>query len=148
MKFNSKLILFVLCLVGLIALQVKVIMPVVYDVVSSDLFLENNESDAVLESMSDQMLGHAFDQCNNYIANDLDPDEITATFVNEPTNAWEIEAGQYVITADIDLIPSDAPAFTRRYVCRIEYTSDSPELTEITNADNWSVDGLSGLDDI
>ncbi len=148
MNFRTKVILFVVCLVALLVLQYKVIMPAVYKVVSSDLFLKDDDSNSDLNSIADQMQGYAFDQCNNYIANTLDADEMSASFVSKPVNSWSIDTNQFVINADIDLIPANAPSFTRRYVCRIKYTTDSSDFAETSNPDNWSVDGISGLDNL
>ena len=147
MKLKYKVILFVICLIGLLTLQYKYIMPAVYDVVSSDLFLEGDEDNAIPDAMSDEMLNYAYSQCNNYVANDLDS-EISVYFTDKPINAWDLGGNQYVINADIDLTPPNAPSFTRRYACRIQYTHDSADLSEVTNSDNWSVNGLSGLDDL
>ncbi len=146
MNFKYKFFLFVVCLIGLIALQVKVVMPLVYDVVSSDLFLEDSGDEAILNTVTTDMTGYAFEQCNLYIAKDLGSD-FAASFTSQPINAWHIGNYQYVINADIDLTPEDGQSFTRRYVCRIKY-KNGEDQSGATNSENWSVDGISGLDNL
>ncbi len=146
MAFRYKVILFVLCLVGLIALQAKVVLPLVYDVVSSDLFLEESDDEGSVDTISNDMTGYAFDQCNQYIADDLGSD-FSVSFSSQPINAWGMGNYEYVINADIDLTPPNAQSFTRRYVCRIKYEMESDQ-SGITNPENWSVGGISGLDDL
>ncbi|WP_235185880.1 hypothetical protein [Methylomarinum vadi] len=121
-------------------------MPLVYDIVASDLFLEDSGDEPQLNAISTDMTGYAFDQCNIYIANDLDSD-FTASFSGQPINAWSLGNFQYVINADIDLIPADGQSFTRRYVCRIKYNMKD-DKSGVTNPDNWSIEGISGLDEL
>ncbi len=147
MKFNYKPFLFVVVLVGLIALQSKVLMPFIYDIVSSDLFLKD-EDESITDTMADEMLGHAFSQCNNYIAKDLESDELSVAFASNPINAWSLGDNQYVVNGDVDLTPLNAQPFTRRYVCRIKYSNDSRDYDEVNDPDNWSIDGVSGLDEL
>ncbi|WP_305909224.1 hypothetical protein Q9L42_006560 [Methylomarinum sp. Ch1-1] len=147
MKTKYKIVLFVVSLTGLIVLQAKVILPIVYDVIASDLFLEDSGDDAnYYNTAATDMTGYAFDQCNFYIANDLDSD-IVVSFTSQPVNAWNLGNFQYVINADIDIMPENAAAFTRRYVCRIKYDNGN-DPSGAANSDNWSIDGISGLDDL
>lgn len=146
MSLRYKVILFVVCLIALVLFQAKVIMPFVYEVVSSDLFLEESDDVAELNAINTDMTGYAFDQCNIYIANELDSD-FTASFTAQPINAWGIGNYQYVINADIDLTPTDAQTFTRRYVCRIKYDKGNDQ-SGVTNPDNWTIEGVSGLEEL
>lgn len=146
MSLRYKVILFVVCLIALVLFQAKVIMPFVYEVVSSDLFLEESDDVAELNAINTDMTGYAFDQCNIYIANELDSD-FTASFTAQPINAWGMGNYQYVINADIDLTPTDAQTFTRRYVCRIKYDKGNDQ-SGVTNPDNWTIEGVSGLEEL
>lgn len=146
MTFRYKVILFVACLVGLIALQAKVILPFVYDIVASDIFLEESEDTASVNAISTDMTTYAFEQCNLYIADEFGSD-YSVSFSTQPINAWGMGNYEYVINADIDLLPADAQSFTRRYVCRIKYDEGSDQ-SGITNPDNWTINGISGLDDL
>lgn len=146
MNPKYKIALFVVCLVALLAFQSKVILPVVYDIVASDLFLEDSGDDAIEYSVTTDMTGYAFDQCNMYIAKDLGSD-IAVTYSAQPVNAWAIGNFQYVINADIDIMPPNEQPFTRRYVCRIKY-DNGDDQSGATDPDNWSVSGISGLDNL
>jgi hypothetical protein len=145
MTKKNKFALFIVCLIALIAFQAKVIMPWVMDVVASDLFL-NDEPTEQEKSESGQMLGYAFDQCNLYISSEVDSD-VSVSYASDALNSWDIGGHQYVINANIDLMPENGSPLTARYVCRIKFTGDDSNQAEFTNADNWSVSGVSGLDD-
>jgi len=146
MPKKYKFILFIVGLIALIAFQVKIVMPLVYDVIASDLFLKEDDPEAVEASADGRMLGYAFDQCNLYIADEVDS-HVSVSYASKPVNAWDIGNTQYVINADIDLLPENGANVTARYVCRIKYTGDEFVPTALSDKDNWSVNGLSGLDD-
>ncbi len=143
---NKKFILFVICLVGLFAFQSKVIMPVIYDIAASDFFLEDSGDEKNRMSTSNLLTNSAFDQCNKYIENKLSPDN-SITFPDQPLNAFSLGNFQYIINADIEILPPQEAPFSRRYVCRIKFLQED-DNTATSNSENWSVDGLSGLDDI
>ena len=145
---NKKIIFFIICLAALFAIQAKVIMPVIYDIVASDFFLEDSGDEKNRMTTSNLLTNSAFEQCNKYIENELSP-ENSITFPNQPLNAFSLGNFQYVINADIEILPADgngAP-LSRKYVCRIKYLEENDQ-SGISNSENWSVDGLSGLDDI
>jgi hypothetical protein len=146
MNPKYKIALFVVCLVALLAFQAKVVLPVVYDIVASDLFMDDSGDDAIQHTITTDMTGYAFDQCNMYIANDLGS-EVATTYSAQPVNAWAIGNYQYVINADIEIMPPNDPAFTRRYVCRIKY-DNGDDQTGVSDPENWSVSGVSGLDNL
>ncbi len=132
--------------VALLVFQAKVIMPIIYDIVASDFFLEDTGDEKNDLSATNIMTISAFDQCNNYIANELLPDT-TIVFPENFVNAFGLGAFQYVINADLEVQPESAPVFSKRYVCRIKY-SMGKDTSGINNSDNWSVYGISGLDDL
>lgn len=144
MKF--KFLLFVACLVVLLAFQAKVIVPYLYDIAASDLFLEDSGDKANRQSSSNDMTIAAFDQCNSYIANEELAD-YTVTFSEKAINAFSLGNFRYVINADLDVQPADSASVTKRYVCRIQYSNDE-DNTGTSDPKNWSVDGISGLDNI
>jgi hypothetical protein len=51
------------------------------------------------------------------------------------------------VNATIEIIPENANSFHRTYVCRINYT-EKDDLSLTDHSDNWSIIGLSGLDDL
>lgn len=143
---NKKFFIFVAALILLLVFQIKLVMPFVYDIISSDLFLEDLGDDKSSISVNTQMTDSAFDQCNFFIANELYPDH-TFTFSSQPLNAFKLGSFQYVINADVEILPPNAASFTKKYVCRIKYHNQH-DTSGIADFANWSVDGLSGLDDI
>ena len=143
---NKKFFLFIICLIALLTFQIKIVMPFVYDIVASDLFLEDSGDEKSYTSTHSLMTESAFNQCNFYIANELYPD-LTFTFQPKPLNAFKLGNFEYVINADVDILPADSAAFIKKYVCRIKYQNkqDTSGLDDIAN---WSINGISGLDDI
>jgi len=141
-----KIFLFVICLIALLAFQAKVVIPYVYDIAASDLFLEDSGDEMNRSSSSNPMTDSAFSQCNTYIANEVLSD-FTISFPEKPINVFSLGNFRYVINADIDIQPADAASFTRRYVCRIQHSNDE-DATGTADPENWSVDGLSGLDNL
>lgn len=143
---NYKLLLFIIFAVLLFAFQYKVVLPVVLDIVGSDLFLEDTGDEKSEKSDTNLMTTNAFYQCNNHIANELLPD-VTLSFPRTFINAFGLGAYQYVVNADLEIQPDNAPIFFKRYVCKIKYSEDS-DTSNISDSDNWSVIGVSGLDDL
>ncbi len=146
MKPQFKIALFIISLVALIAFQGKAFMPFVHDVISSDLFLEETKDPGDIAPVTSEMTQFAFQHCNQSVEEELG-DDFSVTFPQSPVNAWAIGNYQYVINAEIEIIPSDAQSFPRKYACRIKY-SDGEDLTGIAEIDNWSLEGLSGLNDL
>lgn len=143
---KNRFLLVVIFAVALFTFQAKVIMPIIYDVVASDLFLEDTGDEKNDLSDTNLMTISAFDQCNNYIANELLPDT-TIVFSKSFVNAFGLGAFQYVLNADLEVQPDNEPVFSKRYVCKIKYSLGN-DTSGINVSDNWSVYGISGLDDL
>lgn len=142
----KKLILFVVFAVALFAFQTKIVLPTVYDIVASDLFLKDTGDYRNDLSTTNLMTMSAFDQCNNYIANEILPDS-TIVFSDSFTNAFGLGDHQYVLNADLEIQPEDGPVYSKRYVCKIRY-SEGTDISGINVSDNWSVVGMSGLENL
>jgi len=136
-----KLLLFLAAFVALILFTHKVILPLVYDVVKSDLFLNESKDLGDMYEISTPMTDLAHMNCNQFISDELGPDK-QIEFSNKPLHAWNIGDHTYVINSQIDFVDNDGQPKTEKYVCRIQYSQDDggPE-----NNDNWSVYGLSGI---
>ncbi len=140
-------ILFLLIfLVALFLFQSKVVIPLVSDIASSALFLKHTETQADSQSENTPMSNYAFMHCNNYIKDELGSD-ITVTIPPEPINAWDIGGYQYIINAEVEISSDTTPPSFQKYVCRIEYDNGSDQ-EGVIDSENWSVYGLSGLEDI
>lgn len=140
------LILFIAGLATLLLIQKNVIMPFVYKVVQSDLFLVDSKDQGGQIAITTPLTGLAYTHCNNYIKTKLGPDT-SIKFPEKPLNAWSLGNYQYVINAEIDITSSTASPITKKYVCRINY-KDGDNQEGTLDFNNWSIEGLSGLDSI
>lgn len=146
MNIRLKIALFVVSLIALLAFQSKLVMPFVYKIVASDVFLEDNDDIGSQTPVSTDMTRLAFKQCNDYITKDLGSDFLI-TFPAAPINSWSVGNYEYMINADIKITPKGTAMVTKRYACNIKY-KNKKDMTGASDADNWSVDGLSGLNDL
>jgi hypothetical protein len=139
-------LLFIAGLAILLLSQYKVIMPFIYKVAASDLFLVDSKDQASQLPISTPLSDIAFMHCNNYIKSELGPD-ITITFPEKPLNAWTLGNYQYLINAEVTATSDTAKTSTNKYACRITYNNGDNEEGAL-DFKNWSIIGLSGLDDI
>ena len=140
---KKKIILFAVCLAGLLALQIKIFMPWMYEIASSDLFLVDSKDDASPMPISNDMTTIAFSHCNSYINSNIDS-EASASFASQPLNAWSIGNYEYIINAEVDIASKEAPSTIYHYVCRIQY-ENGDDLSGANNIDNWSIEGITGI---
>ncbi|MDD5495277.1 MAG: hypothetical protein PHG36_11485 [Dehalococcoidia bacterium] len=131
----------------LILITQKLIMPLVQDVIKSDLFLVDSKDQGSQLPISTPLTDLAFMHCNNYIKSELGPD-VAINFHEKPIKAWSLGNYQYVINAKIDITDELNKIITKKYVCRITYKSGDNEEEGAMDFDNWSIEGLSGLDNI
>ena len=142
---KKKILLFGVCLAVLLALQFKFIIPLMYDIAGSDLFLVESKDSASPLPINNDMTALAFGHCNTFISKDLGEDQ-PLTFANQPTNVWSLGNYEYIVNADVEILPKDAPSKIHHYVCRIQY-SNGDDLSGSSNIDNWNFEGVSGLTD-
>ncbi|MCX7091964.1 MAG: hypothetical protein NTY50_00720 [Methylobacter sp.] len=140
------IIIFVVALATLLLIQSKVIMPFVYKVVQSDLFLVDSKDPGGQSPISTPLTGLAFLHCNNYIKSKLGPD-VSINFHEQPLNAWSLGNYQYIVNAEIDITSATESPITKKYVCRITYKNGDNDEGSL-DFENWSIEGLSGLDSI
>lgn len=140
---KKKILLFVVCLVGLLALQIKFVMPFIQDIAGSDLFLVESKDAANPMAISNDMTALAFVHCNNYIKNDLG-EEKSITFASQPTNAWSLGNYEYIVNADAEISSKDTPSSIHHYVCRIQY-ANGDDTSGANNFENWNIEGVTGL---
>ncbi len=140
------ILIFIVSLGALLVFQKEVVMPFVYKVVQSDLFLVESKDQGGQTPISTPLTGLAYKHCNSYIKSKLGPDA-SLSFPDKPLNAWSLGNYQYVINAEIDITSATASTVTKKYVCRITYKNGDNEEGSLDFA-NWSIEGLSGLDTI
>jgi len=137
-------LLFIAGLAILLLSQYKVIMPFIYKVVASDLFLVDSKDQASQLPISTPLSGIAFIHCNNYIKSELGSDA-SVTFPEKPLNAWTLGNYQYLINAEVTITSDSVGTSTKKYACRITYNNGDNEEGAL-DYENWSIIGLSGLD--
>jgi hypothetical protein len=141
---TKKIVLFIVCLVGLLVLQIKYILPLMYQVAGSDLFLVQSKDNASPLPVSNDMTVFAFSHCNTLIKNDQGEDKIVA-FAAQPTHVWSLGNYEYIVNADVEITPKDAPGALHHYVCRIQY-SKGDDVSEASDLEKWNLIGISGLE--
>ena len=138
---------FLLLIAGLAALLLitqKVIMPLVYDVIKSDLFLVDSNDVASQLPISTHLTDLAFIHCNSHIKSVLGSD-VAVIFPKKPINAWSLGNYQYIVNAEIDMTKNTSPTEKKKYACRIVYEMGD-DLAGVDDFKNWDIVGLSGLE--
>lgn len=142
---KKKIIVFGICLAALLALQIKFVLPILYDIAASDLFLVDSKDEASAMPISNDMTALAFAHCNAQIKADADEDQ-SFSFAGQPTNAWSLGNYEYIVNADVEISHKDTPSSIHHYACRIQY-NNGDDTSGAADINNWSVSGISGLDD-
>lgn len=141
-----RILLLIAGLAALLLFQYKVVMPFIQKIAASDLFLVDSKDEASQLPISTPLSGIAFMHCNNYIKSELGPD-VVITFPDKPLNAWTLGNYQYLISAEINITSNTSNTGAKKYACRITY--DNGDNAEgALDFDNWSIIGISGIDDI
>lgn len=143
MNFKHKIVLFVVCLAALLALQSKVVMPFLYKVAASDLFLEDSSDAASDLPISNALTDLALKYCNAHIKSNTFANS-NVSFSDRAINSWSLGNYHYVINAELENTPSNGASSIHRYVCRIHYVKGDDQ-TGINDIENWNIEGISGL---
>ena len=138
-------LLFIAGFAALLLSQYKVVMPFIYKVAASDLFLVDSKDQASQQPISTPLSNIAFTHCNNYIKSELGPN-VTLAFPEKPLNAWTLGNYQYVISAEFTVTDDKPSTTTKKYACRITY-NNGDDQEGVLDFDNWSIIGVSGLKD-
>lgn len=144
---KKSIILFAVCLAGLLAIQIKFFLPFMYDIAASDLFLVQSKDEANPMPVSNDMTAIAFTHCNKHISDELGTDA-SASYGNQPVHAWSLGNYEYILNADLELTTKDAPtAAVHHYVCRIQY-DNGDDTSGASDINNWSIVGIEGVPNI
>jgi hypothetical protein len=138
------LFIFIFGLAILLLIQKEIVMPFVYKIVQSDLFLVESKDQGSQTPISTPLTELAFKHCNSHIKSKLGPD-VTINFSEKPLNAWSLGNYQYVINGEVGITNPTTSTITKKYACRINYKNGDSEEGVLDIA-NWSIEGLSGLD--
>jgi len=140
---NYRFLFFIVGLIILLLTQYKFVMPFIYKVASSDLFLVDSKDQSSQQPISTPLSNIAFMHCNNYIKSELGPD-VTIVFPEKPLNAWTLGNYQYLISAEISVSGDKTSDGSKKYACRITYNNGDDQEGAL-DFDNWSIIGLSGI---
>jgi hypothetical protein len=140
---NYRFLFFIVGLIILLLTQYKFVMPFIYKVASSDLFLVDSKDQSSQQPISTPLSNIAFMHCNNYIKSELGPD-VTVVFPEKPLNAWTLGNYQYLISAEISVSGDKTSDGSKKYACRITYNNGDDQEGAL-DFDNWSIIGLSGI---
>jgi hypothetical protein len=142
--FNKKLKLLglIVFVIGLYVILIKVVIPITYNAAKSDLYLDGSDDNGSQFAVSSPMSDMAYKHCNTYIEKELD-DGLTATFAPQTINAWDIGSYIFLVNGEIEIRDQNGASTLKKYVCRIKYGEGDQSIF-----DNWSVYGVSGLDEI
>lgn len=140
LKNKLKIVGLLVLLVGLYAVLKGIVIPLVFDVAKSDLFLDGSEDNASMLPVSTPLSDMAFKHCNTYITEELG-DDVTPVFAPRALNTWDIGSYTFVVNGEVELQDKDGASSMKKYVCRIKFDEGDQNVF-----DNWSVYGVSGLD--
>lgn len=147
MNKMSKMKIFALfaSVIALVMFQRELLIPMAKDAAKSDLFLIESKDQGSMITQSNDMTQFAFQHCNTHLKADLD-EKTTVTLPEKPLNAWSLGNYEYVVSAEADVSHDGAVAKKHKYVCRISF-KNGDDTSGAKEFENWSLDGLSKVDD-
>lgn len=147
MNKMSKMKIFALfaSVIALVMFQRELLIPLAKDAAKSDLFLIESKDQGSMITQSNEMTQFAFQHCNTHLKADLDPKTVL-TLPEKPLNAWSLGNYEYVVSAEADVSHDGDVAKKHKYVCRISF-KNGDDTSGAKEFENWSLDGLSKVDD-
>jgi len=139
-----KNLLFILAFIALLLSQYKLVMPLMYKVAASDLFLVDSKDQASQLPISTPLTGIAYMHCNHTIKSKLAADTIVS-FGEKPLNAWSMGNYDYLIHGQYTITDQTSSTTTKNYTCRITY-NNGDDQEGILDFDNWSLVGLTDIE--
>lgn len=139
-----KNLLFILAFIALLLSQYKLVMPLMYKVAASDLFLVESKDQASQLAISTPLTGIAYMHCNHYIKSQLGADTVVS-FPEKALNSWSMGNYDFLVHGEFSTTDQTSITASKNYTCRITY-NNGDDQEGILDFDNWSVVGLSGLE--
>jgi len=139
-----KNLLFILAFIALLLSQYKLVMPLMYKVAASDLFLVESKDQASQLPISTPLTGIAYMHCNHYIKSQLGVDTVVS-FPEKALNSWSMGNYDFLVHGEFSTTDQTSITASKNYTCRITY-NNGDDQEGILDFDNWSVVGLSGLE--
>lgn len=126
---------------ALIAFTRFIVIPLVMEVVASDAFLVDSKDEASTNTISTPLTALAFNHCNTYIKSKLG-ENASVSFPDKHSKAWGFGGYQFMIRSNFTVA-----GITKEYACKITY-NDNDDQAGIADPNNWTIDGLTGLDNL
>ncbi|MDD5229204.1 MAG: hypothetical protein PHN45_08980 [Methylococcales bacterium] len=143
---KKKLLLLIASVIALVVMQREFLIPMAKDVATkSDLFLVESKDQGSMMTQSNEMTQFAFQHCNTHLKADLDP-KTAVTLPQKALNAWSLGNYEYVVSAEAEVSHEGSAPKKHKYVCRISY-KNGDDTSGGKDFENWSLDGLSKVDD-
>ena len=139
-----KNLLFILAFIALLLSQYKLVMPLMYKVAASDLFLVDSKDQASQLPISTPLTAIAYLHCNNEIKSKLGTDTVVS-FPEKALNAWSMGNYDFIIHGEFSITDQTSNTTSKNYTCRITY-NNGDDQEGILDFDNWSIVCLSGLE--
>jgi len=133
-KYSIPLLIF--AVIGLYALQIKVITPLVMKVVQSDLFFEKEDEEEQLGKINNERASFAFVQCKNAMKEENHAPE-NAQFADADYEAWALGGRTYLVRSHLIMTNEGQGAVDKKYACKIKFSGG-----DVTDSNNWSVLGV------
>ncbi|TAN51946.1 MAG: hypothetical protein EPN21_05235 [Methylococcaceae bacterium] len=137
MNKKLKVVLFVLFVVFLYVVTMKVIMPIVFKVMDSGLYLKKTEDDPVGELRNARTYA-ALLHCENQLRESGGLARTTRPSAGEDEyKAWGLGDHTYVIKAMLDIPGQENKLVRTSVACKIKYDEGDE-----SDPDNWSILGV------
>lgn len=117
--------------IGIILLQFQIV-PFVLEVMNSPSITGHPEQGGQATAISNTLTEKAYSHCNDHIRK-IQPIAGTPVFGPEPTKAWDIGFGRYIVMGQVDFLSENGNT-RRSYVCRIQ--------TGENDSSRWELSGL------
>jgi len=135
------LLLLAVYIVALYVLLNKAIVPLVVDIVDSEMFTGDPSQSGKVTEVHDDRTAMALLQCNRFVSEKFDED-VNLNFATTGYQSWDIGFGRFLIKSFVDVAESGQPTVRKNYVCEIVHTGG-----DLAEQDNWELKGLA-LNDV
>ncbi len=135
------LLLLAVYIVALYVLLNKAIVPLVVDVLDSEMFTGDPSQSGKVTEVHDDRTAMALLQCNRFVREKFD-EGVDLRFATADYQSWDIGFGRFLVKSFVDVTESDEPTVRKNYVCEIRHTGG-----DLSDQDNWELKGLA-LNDV
>ena len=135
------LVLLAVYIVALYVLLNKAIVPLVVDVLDSEIFTGDPARSGKVTEVHDNRTAMALLQCNRFVREKFDED-VNLSFATTGYQSWDIGFGRFLVKSFVDVAEPGEPTVRKNYVCEIRHTGG-----DLNDQENWELKGLA-LNDV